>query len=216
MSEASQGIASKKSAATAENGDGPAAATWPAWAKIVVGLLLAWHLAAIFVGALATPPSPALVRALADRFQRYFQVVDQGYSYRYYAPDPPPTPVVTATLRFADGSEREVRFPDRSLRPRLLYQRHLNLAHDIHRDHNEAKFATGGRETSRLARAVARSLCREHGCESVTIWTRFHMVPAIEMVRENRARPGSPRLDLDDERFFSAPERVGEFTCDEF
>ena len=48
---------------------------------------------------------------IAEVFTPYHDLVDLGYSYRYYA-EPPPTPVVTATLEFGDGRPEEtVRLP---------------------------------------------------------------------------------------------------------
>ena len=44
----------------------------------------------------------ALEQAIAEPFTPYYDLVDLGYSYRYYA-EPPPTPVVTATLEFGEG-----------------------------------------------------------------------------------------------------------------
>ena len=69
---------------------------WPAWARVVVSLAIVFHLVAIVAGALGVPPSSLLERTIADPFTPYYDLVDLGYSYRYYA-EPPPTPVVTAT-----------------------------------------------------------------------------------------------------------------------
>ena len=76
---------------------------WPVGLRRLVSAILIFHISAILVGALSSPPSSLLERSLADTFAPYFQVIDQGYAYRYYAPEPPPTPVVTATIHFADG-----------------------------------------------------------------------------------------------------------------
>ena len=56
-----------------------------------------------------------LEQSIAEVFTPYFDLVDLGYSYRYYA-EPPPTPVVTATLEFGDGRPEEtVRLPGRDV-----------------------------------------------------------------------------------------------------
>ena len=61
------------------------------------------------------PPSSELERAIADGFSPYFDLMDLGYSYRFYA-EPPPTPVVTATIQYGDGRPEEtVRLPGRDV-----------------------------------------------------------------------------------------------------
>ena len=93
-----------------------ARAGWPGWAKVVVSLLLLYHMAAVLAGAVAVPPSSELEQSVADKFAAYFAVMDMGYSYRFYA-EPPPTPVVTATLQFGDGRPEEtVRLPGATCR----------------------------------------------------------------------------------------------------
>ena len=75
------------------------------------------------------PPSSLLERTIAEPFTPYYDLADLGYSYRYYA-EPPPTPVVTATLSFGDGRPEEtLRLPGREVTgPRLRHQRQLALA----------------------------------------------------------------------------------------
>ena len=76
-------------------------------------VVLLVHLAAVLAGAVGVPPSSELERAIADAFTPYFDLMDLGYSYRFYA-EPPPTPVVTATIRYEDGRPEEtVRLPGR-------------------------------------------------------------------------------------------------------
>ena len=142
--------------------------------------------------------------------------VDQGYAYRYYA-EPPPTPVITATLRFGDGRPDEVvRLPDR----------------DPGRSQDAAPAAAGpgqcpvrrfpGREAaggdgsrSRLAAAYARHLCKTHpGCTSVTLHAQQHLIPDPEQFARLLALPGAARFDLFDEALFTTPEWIGDFTCD--
>src|SRR4051794_14766988 len=89
---------------------------WPPWKRRLVSALLLFHMIAIGIAAASAPPASELERVLSTAFGRYYDLVDQGYAYRYYAPEPPPTPVVTATVRFADGRPEEtVRLPRRGL-----------------------------------------------------------------------------------------------------
>jgi hypothetical protein len=180
---------------------------------LITGVLL-FHLVAIVAAALAAPPSSVLERGIADLFSPYYDLIDQGYAYRYFAPEPPPTPIVTATLHFADGRpDARVRLPERGLWPRLRYQRQLALAHHLSEDFEAAKRESGEGSRSRWAHAYARHLCRTRpGCARVTLFVQLHLIPELPSGGATRGA----RLDLDAGEFYTAPERIGEFACDEF
>src|SRR5690348_10553311 len=57
---------------------------WPGWARVVATAVLLFHLAAVLAGALGVPPSSELERVIADGFSPYFDLMDLGYSYRFY------------------------------------------------------------------------------------------------------------------------------------
>jgi hypothetical protein len=197
-----------------KNGEGR---TWPGWARCLVSIALLLHMAAIVAAALSAPPSSDLLRRIADRFAHYFELIDQGYSYRYYT-EPPPTAIIEARLRFADGrEERIIRLPDRAQRPRLRYQRHLALAHHLFEDFSASRAAPGGPAPSRWAASYARHLCRANpGCAGVTLYLVMHLIPDLQRIREAASRPGATPVDVDDEGFFTVPERIGEYSCVDF
>jgi hypothetical protein len=191
---------------------------WSAGAKLLASAALLVHITAIVAGAVAARPSSALQGLIADQFAHYYELIDQGYGYRYYAPEPPPTAVIRARLRFGDGrAEREVRLPDRAQRPRLRYQRHLALAHHLFEDFSAAKNAPGGPRPSRWAASYARHLCRANpGCTGVTLFVELHLNPDLQRIREAASRPGAAPVDVDAEEFFTVPERIGDYACDDF
>lgn len=192
-----------------------ASGSWPPWARRLATAALLFHLAAILVAAFAAAPASPLERWLADGFSPYYGLIDQGYSYRYYTPEPPPTPVVTARLEFADGRpEQTLRLPDRGVRPRLLYQRQLALANALYADHDAGRRMPGpeGRRPSQWAPAYARHICQSRGASKVTLLVQLHMVPSIRRMAESRDQ--GERIDFDAEEFYTAPERIGVFTCD--
>src|SRR5262249_32114645 len=155
-------------------------------------------------------PSSSLERAIAEPFTPYFDLVDLGYSYRYYA-EPPPTPVMTATLKFVAGRPEEtVRLPGRAVAgPRMRHQRQLALANALFLDVQEAREQTGDSGKSRLARAYARHLCNKRtGCRSVTIHLQHHLIPEMDDVHEAIRSPGAPRFDLFAETLMTTPERI--------
>jgi hypothetical protein len=196
----------------------PAPRSWPLWARVATSCVLVFHLVAVVSGGLAVAPSSVLERSIADEFTWYFGLADLGYAYRFYV-EPPPTPVVTATLRFGDGREDEiVRLPGRKVRgPRMRHQRQLALANSLFRDVEEARQHTGDASRSALARAFARHLCLSNpGCQTVTIHLQHHLIPEMEEVREAIEASGAGRFDLFSETLFSTPERIGDYPCDGF
>jgi hypothetical protein len=177
-----------------------------------------FHLAAVLAGALGVPPSSELQRAIADGFSPYFDLMDLGYSYRFYA-EPPPTPVVTATIQYGDGRPEEtVRLPGRDVPgPRMRHQRQLALANALYSDVQEARRRVKDSGQSRLARAYARHLCRTRpGCRSVTLHLEQHLIPDPGQVRQALEASGSTRFDLFGDRMFTTPEWIGDFSCDDF
>jgi hypothetical protein len=193
-------------------------AVWSGWARVLISLVLMFHMTAVLAGALGVAPSSLLERTIADPFKPYYELADLGYSYHYYA-EPPPTPVVTATLSFGEGRPEEtLRLPGREVTgPRLRHQRQLALANALFNDVREVKERTGDSSRSQLARAYARHLCRTRpDCRSVTLHVRQHLIPDPERVREALAAPGAPRFDLFAEELFTTPEWIGDFPCDGF
>jgi hypothetical protein len=197
---------------------GEAGPTWPAGVRRLVTALLIFHMVAILVGALSAHPSSLLEQSLAEKFAPYFQLIDQGYAYRYYAPEPPPTPVVTATLRRADGRPDEtIRLPRKQTFPWLLRQRQLALANHLYTDFQEAKFDGGDGSRSRWARSYARHLAKTYPWASeVTLHAQLHLIPDVRKVREVLDSPVSRGVNLDAEEFYTVPEQIGDYPCDAF
>ena len=214
------GIRSRgRSEAFVSNDSGALApAPWSVWARVAVSAALLFHMGAVVAGALGVPPSSPLELSIAEIFAPYHELVDLGYSYRYYV-DPPPTPVVTATLEFGDGRPEEtLRLPGREVAgPRMRHQRQLALANSLFMDVRAAKERTGDSSKSRLARAYARHLClTRRDCRSVTLHVQHHLIPELEQVREATRSPGAPRFDLFAESLFTTPEWIGDYACDGF
>jgi hypothetical protein len=208
---------SQEDAALALNGT-TQPSTWPVLARTTVSLAIVFHILAVLAGVLGVPPSSNLERTIAGLFTPYFDVMDLGYSYRYYS-EPPPTPVVTATLHFGEGrAEETVRLPARNVAgPRLRHQRQLALANALYMDVQEAKQSAGDASKSRWARAYARHLCLTQAhCRSVSIHLQLHLIPDMEEAREASIPPGARGLDLYAESLFTTPEWIGDFPCDGF
>jgi hypothetical protein len=183
-----------------------------------MSLALTFHLAAMLVAALAPPPSAEVVRRAAGAFRRYYELINQGYGYRYYSrldatvdphrPRPWATPVIVAELEFdrpGGGTAREVvRLPARERpSPRLRFQRQLDLAYHLSAD-------------PRWAASYARHLVVTRGCSRVTIYAQEHHIPDLATVRAAATEPGAPGVDLEAESTYGPRAKLGEFRCDDF
>ncbi len=191
---------------------------WPVWARWAVTGVIVFHFVALLAAALgATPPFSMLERAVANQFVPYYDLIDQGYAYHFYAPEPPPTPVILATVHYTDGRPDEtVRIPERGVSPRLRYQRQLALATWLFSDFQEARMQGDG-SRSRLAQAYARHLCHTRpGCSSVTMRSQIHRIPALPDIVERLRSHRGEVVDLDAEEFYDVPEWIGDYTCDAF
>jgi hypothetical protein len=189
--------------------------TWPVGARWAVSGLILFHVAAVLAGSLGAAPSSDLEHETAELFGPYHQLLNQGVGYHYYSTAFPPTPVVTATLSFADGRpDRVVRIPERGIKPRLLYQRQLAMAHYLMEDFEAAK-AKGDGSQSHWAHAFATHIGKTNpGCKTVTLRLEMKMVPRLERVNELLGQSGSAPVDLDADEFSTAPERIGVYPCE--
>ena len=195
----------------------PAPGSWPGWVRGLVTAGLIYHMAAVASGALGVPPSSLLERRIADLFTPYHDLVDQGYAYRYYA-EPPPTPVITATLRFGDGRPAEVvRLPARGRWVVRGCGTSGSSPWPMPCLPTSRRRSSGG-ETAAAAGwpgPMRRHLCSTHtGCTEVTLHAQQHLIPDPDHVLEALATPGAARFDLFDEALFTSPEWIGDFTCD--
>ncbi len=124
-------------------------------------------------------------------------------------------------MRFDDGRpERTIRLPDRDARPRMLYQRQLALANHLFVEHNQRKqFATVPHAEHQPPPALwgpsyARHLGAVYGCSEVSLYASLHLIPSIERTRQALEGADGEGIDLDDDEFYSVPERIGVFPCD--
>jgi len=170
--------------------------SWPTWARVASSLVIGWHVASLLAAELRQPPASPLERRLGDVFQRYYELTDQGVAHRFYS-DIGPTPILLAELKFGDGRpSRTLRVPDRSLRPRILYQRELALAN----------------YAPQWAESFAHHLARRNpGCVGVTVRIQQHINPSPEQWIEAANDPDSKVVNPDSEEFYSVPYLLGDF-----
>ncbi len=110
----------------------PTPRPWPLGARVLASVALGVHLLAMLSVALSGAPASPLEQRFSSLFSPYIDAIDQGHVHRYYAPAPPPTPIALAEIRFGDDKPPQtIRIPDRSVRPRIRYQRQLALAYHL-------------------------------------------------------------------------------------
>ena len=95
-------------------------------------------------------------------------MIDQGYAYRYYAPEPPPTPVVVATIHYADGRpDATIRLPARGLCPGCCVSAATGAGQPPHDDFEAARGEGRRRQPEPLGALVCpapgEGLPRLHG-----------------------------------------------------
>src|ERR1700722_11148109 len=82
--------------------------------KLLLRLLNALHVAAVFVGPWAMPPHGSeLARSIANAFGPYLQAAFLNNGYRFFAPEPGPGHLVRYEIVTHDGQKIEGSFPDR-------------------------------------------------------------------------------------------------------
>lgn len=137
----------------------------------LASLLILFHVAAVVAAPLSAAPSSRLWE-MAWQFGRpYIEFFYLNHGYKFFAPEPGPTTLVAYTLHFADGSTRSGEFPNRSIRPRLLYHRHFMLSEFL----NAAP--------RNWHHTYARHLLRRSGAESVSVSQMTRLLPSMESVR---------------------------------
>jgi hypothetical protein len=105
------------------------------WVKVLLSVLIAWHVAAVFIppmrfAASAGRPASPFMDGIYRPIRPYAELLYLNHGYFFFAPDPGPNHLVDYKVEFDDGRPPVTgRFPDLAKeRPRLLYHRHFMLA----------------------------------------------------------------------------------------
>jgi hypothetical protein len=100
--------------------------------RVLISLLLVWHLTAVFLAPLSVYPTSRLVVQIAQQrpMQWYLDVLYLNHGYHFFAPDPGPGHLIRYELLDQSGGVLEQgEFPNRKEQwPRLWYHRHFMLA----------------------------------------------------------------------------------------
>jgi hypothetical protein len=165
---------------------------------ILLNLWLAFHLFAIVICPASAEPASPLAQWGFEIVSPYLHTLYLDHGFRFFAPEPGGSTLVSYTLEFADGSTRSGQIPDRSMTPRLFYHRHFMVTEFL---------GNGPEELEPLVeRAIARNLLRESSAIRVTLNRRSHDTASVDEIRRG--------LSLNDESLFKELP-LGSFTLDE-
>ncbi|HEY1603011.1 MAG TPA: hypothetical protein VGG64_25630 [Pirellulales bacterium] len=163
---------------------------WGFWARLLVSVVLAWHLTAILVGPFSLPPT-LIANRLQPRLRPYLGALYLGHGYKFFAPNPGPSHLIRYELEFTDGTHRGSTFPSLADQwPRLFYHRHFMLSEFINSvppDPSVPPFTEWTKlplstEQQIIARSYADHLLHKHHARRVTLWMREHLIPTPDQV----------------------------------
>jgi hypothetical protein len=180
----------------------PVHSPWGAGRRGLVSLLVALHMAAVYFGPLAVPPSSDVAVAGRAVLRPYIDATYLDNGYRFFN-EPGPSHRMRYLLEFDDGRAALAGyFPDKQAHwPRLRYHRHFMLT-EFHAAHGfpadpppDAQPGTPAyaewrklRETAGklgdvYLESYARHLLAESGAQRLTLWGVERELPSMEDVR---------------------------------
>jgi hypothetical protein len=144
--------------------------------RVIVSLILLWHLSAVFMAGLSVPPSSPLASVVGQQvMQWYLDLLAMNRGHHFFAPDPPPGVLVRYELFDKEGKTIVGEFPNKKeYWPRLRYHRHFMLA-------DQATIGATNENDRKLGsqiylRAYGRHLLREHDGQRVRLQRVIHLV----------------------------------------
>jgi hypothetical protein len=171
--------------------------------RIVVSVVLLWHVFAVFMAGLSVPPSSPLASVIAQEgMQWYLDALAMNHGHHFFAPEPPEGVLVRYELLDMEGKMHAGEFPDRKeYWPRLRYHRHFMLADQATIpaiNENDRKLGT-----SIYLRAYGRHLLRIHNGQQVRLQRVIHRVlePPLFRTPETQSwsytHPNTYRVDAE-------------------
>lgn len=145
--------------------------------KLLISLLLIWHVSAVFLAPLSIQPSSPLVQRVAQGsfMQCYLDAIYINHGYHFFAPDPGAGHLIKYQVLDSGGAViKEGEFPNKSDNwPRLLYHRYFMLADQC--EVGAESEAEAQRWQEKYLNAYARQVLRENsGAASVRLKRVVH------------------------------------------
>ncbi len=137
----------------------------------VLNLWLAFHVLAVFISPAAMPPSSPLLEDGYRIALPYNEALFLNHGYHYFAPDPGASTLIAWEIPREGEAPSVGRFPDVSIRPRLLYHRYFMLAENI--------WAFDDETQQDLLKAYARHFADKSGADRISLSRISHEPSSI-------------------------------------
>lgn len=138
----------------------------------VLSLWLAFHVFAVFISPAAMPPASPLLEDGYRLALPYNEALFLNHGYHYFAPDPGASTLIGWEIPREGEAPAVGRFPDVSIRPRLLYHRYFMLAENVWAFDDEIQ--------QDMLKAYARRLAEQCGADRISL-SRISHVPSSIM-----------------------------------
>jgi hypothetical protein len=161
----------------------------PLVVKVIVSLLVSWHITAVFLAPLSIQPSSPLVVEIAQQrpMQWYLDALYLNHGYHFFAPEPSNGHLIRyQVMDDRNGILAQGEFPSKKDNwPRLLYHRYFMLADQCEVAAPTEAEANQWRDT--YLKAYARELLREHPSAATVRVERVVHFPlrAIDAIKIN-------------------------------
>jgi hypothetical protein len=164
--------------------------------KLLISLLLVWHLAAVFLAPLSIPPSSPLVVDIAQTrpMQWYLDALYLNHGYHFFAPEPSYGHIIKFQVMDSGGALiKEGEFPSKDANwPRLLYHRYFMLADQCQVD--AANEAEANQWQQDFLKSYAREILRQNeGAAAVRVQRVVHYPAHLDHVLEEKMELTDPR-----------------------
>jgi hypothetical protein len=208
-----------------------ASAEWPRSWRIAASICVAFHVGAVFLAPLSSPPpTTELAQRLAGVIDPYLRGLAINNGYRFFAPEPGPSHLLRYELVMKDGTVTTGLFPDpQKHRPRLYYHRHFMLAEIVAgfvydrraglanppdelvsqwSEADQTRYRQEREHFRKLQRAIAREVAKEQPeAVRVRLFSQEHLIPSPSQIQAD--------YRLNDHRLYTEV-RLVEFTREEW
>ena len=142
---------------------------------VLLNCWLAYHVFAVFIAPAGMPPSSPLLVDVSQVARPYNDLLFLNHGYHYFAPDPGPSTLIAYAAERQGDVAATGRFPDPSIRPRLLYHRYFMLAENVESFPDEFR--------EEVYTAYARHFSKLHDTDRIVLTRLIHEPSSIPRIR---------------------------------
>lgn len=161
---------------------------------LLLSAALAFHVFAVFIAPAAMPPVSPLLQDGYRIARPYNEALYLNHGYHFFAPDPGASTLIAYEIPQPNDAPLVGRFPNLSIKPRLLYHRYFMLAENL--------WAFDEQTQSQVQTAYARHFSSLHQAQSISLKRVSHQPSSILRIQAGGT--------LDDPQTFET-ELIGNF-----